>query len=172
MRTIPFGRLVLLGLLAAPLAGCGKSPTEKAAEDFGLTGRWAPDCTQPPSRHNPYTNYDITDNGLQLFIDVGDSKAMAVIDDAKILAPDRISLRTVQHGQHLNETVRQQYKAAGDTADIQANSVVEKDDQGRTRIRDTAVTINGITHITDRDGYMTGANEQPVAENPWRSKCH
>ena len=72
-----------------------------AIQDFGLLGTWAGECSQSPSPANNHATYAGTaSGGAQLRYQSGEGYEESIYDiiEAKLIAPDRLSMRQVLAG--------------------------------------------------------------------------
>ena len=72
-----------------------------AVQDFGLIGTWAGECSQGPSPANNHATYAGTPSGgVQLRYQSGEGYEDSIYDiiEAKLIAPDRLSVRQVLAG--------------------------------------------------------------------------
>jgi hypothetical protein len=84
-------------VLLIPVLAHSQSATV-AMQEFGLLGTWAGECGQGPAPTNNHATYLVTSSGgLQLKYQSGADYEDSVysILDAKLLAPDKLSLRQV-----------------------------------------------------------------------------
>jgi hypothetical protein len=69
-----------------------------AMKDFGLLGTWAAECKQGPSPGNNHATYSVTPAGAAELTNAfgeGYEDSVYSISDAKLLGPDKLSLREV-----------------------------------------------------------------------------
>jgi hypothetical protein len=72
----------------------GGSPPE-VMQDFGLTGRFAPDCGKPPSRENAHMSYHNENGQIRIAMDAGPTvrRYSFLIVSAMRIGTDKIVLR-------------------------------------------------------------------------------
>ena len=93
MRRVLFGVIQLL--LFAAYANA--QSTAMIVEEFGLLGKWAIECSRPPSPRNEHALFALTSAGVWVFNDFGpdyDGMVYRVVD-AERDAPDKLLLRQV-----------------------------------------------------------------------------
>ena len=149
-------RILSATALAAALmvsAADAQQPTSQAStvmQDFGLTGKWAVDCSQPPSGNNPHVSFTVREGQTRRTTDAGPSlrQGSVVIVDAKRL--DRSTI-----------VVREQSDSPGvPTVDI----TIIRDD-GRTRSLASQRVDDGSFLV--KDGIVIASGR----ETPWLSRC-
>jgi hypothetical protein len=87
--------LSALLVLSLPVLAAAQ-PVQTALREFGLLGTWAAECKQVPSPGNTHATYAITPAGAaQVSNAFGDGYEVSAysISDAKLIGPDRLSLR-------------------------------------------------------------------------------
>ncbi len=122
-----------------------------AVNDFGLLGKWAIECSRPPSPMNEHALFSLTSVGIVwVFNDFGpDYDGMVYrVADAKRVAPDKLSLRQV---------------LASDEHIVLDIVMLKSND--RIRIWSSRAT-DGSTLV--RDGTIPSANGQ---ETRWAGRC-
>jgi hypothetical protein len=126
-------------------------PATRALRDFDLLGRWAIECTRPASPMNEHSLFSLTSlSSAWVLNDFGpDYDGMVYrIVDAKLVAPDKLSLRQVLV-----------------TDDSIVLDVVMIKDGERIRIWSPR-TVDG--NVLVRDGMVAPASEQRTR---WAGRC-
>ena len=147
MRTAVFSFIHIL--LATACAHAQSATT--TVQDFGLVGRWAIECSRPPSPANEHALYAVTPSGLiWVMNDFGpdyDGMVYHVVR-AERVSPDKLALRQV---------------LASDE-NVVLDMVMVKDNE-RIRVWSSR-TVDGNTLV--RDGMMPSAKDQVTR---WASRC-
>jgi hypothetical protein len=147
MRQILFSFVHLL----CAIAGAQAQSATTAVRDFGLIGKWAIECTRPPSPANEHALYAVTSSGMiWVMNDFGpdyDGMVYRVVN-AERVAPDKLSLRQVLT-----------------TDDNVMLDVVMVKDKERVRVWSSRMA-DGNTLV--RDGMMPSVNDQVTR---WASRC-
>jgi tetratricopeptide (TPR) repeat protein len=120
---------------------------EAAMKDFGLTGRFAPDCGSPPGRDNAYMSFQRENGQLRRVLDAGPTvrPSSALILSAKRIDRDKIEVRE----------------------QIESNvlDVVMVRQNGRIRSMISRLTVDGRLLI--KDGIILATGKETV----WASSC-
>jgi hypothetical protein len=144
---------ILLCLIHALLAivGAHAQPATTVVDDFGLVGKWAIECSRPPSPANEHALYAVTPSGLVWVMnDFGpdyDGMVYHVVR-AERVSPDKLALRQVLTSDE----------------NVVLDIVMVKDSE-RIRVWSSR-TPDGNTLV--RDGMMPSVKDQVTR---WASRC-
>ena len=138
--------------LIAAAAQAQTPPIGKTVAEFGFTGRWAIDCTQPPSLENAHRAIWTDDKGAVRFKDAFGDKYFPL--SYRVLAAKRID----------NDLLELRVERTAQGRQDQIQKLVLMAEGNRTR---TVANSSPDGRIYVKDGYaMPG--EQPT---PWLNRC-
>ncbi len=144
-------RRILVCFIHVLLATACAHAQSATVQDFGLLGKWAIECSRPPSPANEHALYAVTSSGvIWVMNDFGpdyDGMVYHVVNAERVGA-DKLSLRQV---------------LASD-ATVVLDIVMVKDNE-KIRVWSSR-TADGSTLV--RDGTMPSANDQVTR---WASRC-